>query len=150
MNAFLHQSISSNSYATFFYARIDESTLRMDYLNAGHNPPLLVRATGIVELSAGGTVLGLFPGMVFQAESIDLREGDLLVAFTDGVTEALNPNGVEFGDERLKQVLRSCTHLPALEISKRLSAELKRWIADAPQHDDLTVVVLKVASSAAH
>jgi phosphoserine phosphatase RsbU/P len=144
MNSFLHRSTPSNSYATFFFAQIDEIGRRMNYVNAGHNPPLLVRSSEIVELGASGTVLGLFPAMAFQEEAIDLRPGDVFVAFTDGVTEALNPENAEYGDDRLKQLLRQIAHLSATEIAERISAELTRWIADAPQHDDLTVVVMKV------
>jgi len=144
MNSFLHRSTPSNSYATFFFAQIDEIGRRMNYVNAGHNPPLLVRSSEIVELAASGTVLGLFPAMAFQEDSIDLRPGDVFVAFTDGVPEALNPENAEYGDDRLKQLLRQIAHLSATEIAERISAELTRWIAGAPQHDDLTVVVMKV------
>ena len=95
MNSFLYRSTPSNSYATFFFAQIDEISGRMNYVNAGHNPPLLVRSPEIVELAASGTVLGLFPGMIFQEDSIDLRAGDVFVAFTDGVPEALNPENAD-------------------------------------------------------
>jgi putative ABC transport system permease protein len=144
MNAFLYRSTPSNSYATFFYAEIDERSRRMNYINAGHNSPLLVRSSVILELPASGTVLGLFPQMTFEDAAIDLESGDLLVAFTDGVTEALNPAGEEFGDGRLRQLLRRVAPLTAAEITTQISNELKTWIADAPQHDDLTVIVMKV------
>ena len=94
-----------------------------------------------------GTVLGLFPQMAFEEAFIDLKSGDVIVAFTDGVTEALSPDGREFGDDRLKQLLRGVVHLSAPEISARVSEELKNWIAGADQHDDLTVVVVKVATA---
>jgi sigma-B regulation protein RsbU (phosphoserine phosphatase) len=154
MNRFLHRSTGSSSYATFFYAQIDEQSRRLRYVNAGHNPPYLIRAmppeqtdpaqADIQELPAGGTVLGLFPQVKFEEASIDLHTGDVLVAFTDGVPEALNPSEEEFGEERLKDLLRATVHLPVQEIATRISEELKNWIRDAAQHDDLTVVVLKV------
>lgn len=75
-----------------------------------------------------------------------MQPGDVLLAFTDGVTEALNASEQEFGEERLKDAVRGLLHLPAAEISVRLSEELRRWIKDAAQYDDLTFVVLKVAS----
>jgi len=145
MNSFLHRTTPSNSYATFFYAQLDASGQRLQYVNAGHNPPYLVRSDSeIVELPAGGTVVGLFPQMSYEDAAIELRSGDLLVAFTDGVTEALNPSQEEFGEQRLKALLQSVVHLPAGEISKRITQELRSWIADAEQHDDMTFIVLKV------
>ena len=144
INGFLHRSTGSNSYATFFYAQLDEETRRLTYVNAGHNPPYLLRQTGIQELNVGGTVLGLFPHMTYEQASVDLRPGDVLVAFTDGVTEALNSSEEEFGETRLKDLLRSILHLSAAEISAQIAAELRRWIKDTAQYDDLTFVVLKV------
>jgi len=148
MNRFLYQSTEANRYATFFYAQVEDRGQRLRYVNAGHNPPYLVRgangATEIIELCAGGTVLGLFPEVEFQEADIDLRTGDLLVAFTDGVTDALNSAGEEFGEERLKEVLRAAVGAPADEISTRLADTMRDWIGDAEQHDDLTFVVVAV------
>jgi serine phosphatase RsbU (regulator of sigma subunit) len=147
MNRFLHGSTRSNSYATFFYAQIDEQNRQLRYVNAGHNPPYLIRSIGgseIEELSTGGTVLGMFQQASYQEAIVDLRPGDVLVAFTDGVTEALNPNEEEFGEDRLKSLLREVVHLPAHEMSARISRELKNWIQDAAQYDDLTFIVMKV------
>jgi phosphoserine phosphatase RsbU/P len=156
MNGFLHRSTGSNSYATFFYAQLDERSRQLRYVNAGHNPPYLLRpaawhAAGtsdapaeIRELTIGGTVLGLFPQMTYEEASVQLRSGDVLVAFTDGVTEALNASEEEFGEERLKNLLRGVIHLPAGEISSRISEGLRGWIKDTDQYDDLTFVVMKV------
>jgi len=155
MNSFLHRSTKSNSYATFFYAEIDENSRRLRYVNAGHNPPYLLRSnnarsTGssdyseIQELTTGGSVIGLFPQMSYQEATIDLQSGDVLIIFTDGVTEALNPKEEEFGEERLKELMRQLVHLPVQKISSRISEELKNWIKDADQHDDLTFIVMKV------
>ena len=151
MNGFLYQSTGANKYATFFYAQVDDHGHQLRYVNAGHNPPYLVRsangATEIIELCVGGTVLGLFPETEFQEAAIDLRSGDLLVAFTDGVTDALNRAGEEFGEERLKEVLRAAVAAPADEISTRLADSMRAWIAGAEQHDDLTFVVVAVNTS---
>jgi putative ABC transport system permease protein len=152
MNSFLHRSTGSKSYATFFYAQIDERRRQLRYVNAGHNPPYLVRpldARGdggmeIQELSTGGTVLGLFPQMSYEEATIDLRSGDVLVMFTDGVTEALNPNDEEFGNDRLRALVRDVARLPVQDIASRVTSELKQWIDTAAQHDDLTFVVMKV------
>jgi phosphoserine phosphatase RsbU/P len=150
INEYLHRSTLSKSYATFFYAQLDEATRRLRYVNAGHNPPYLMRraddnaSVEIRELNVGGTVLGLFPEMTYEEASVDLQRGDVLIAFTDGVTEALNAAEEEFGEARLKDVIRGTLHLTAAEISARLAESLRLWIRDTAQYDDLTFVVMKV------
>ena len=145
MNHFLYRSTGTNSYATFFYAQWNDCDRRLRYVNAGHNPPYLLRADGTIEeLPAGGTVIGLFPRAAYEEVELDLHPGDLLIAFTDGVPEALNPADEEFGEDRLKSVTRSVAHLPVDEMSSRIVTEMKAWIQDAAQYDDLTFVLLKV------
>jgi sigma-B regulation protein RsbU (phosphoserine phosphatase) len=148
MNGFLYQSTETNRYATFFYAQIEDHGRRLRYVNAGHNPPYLVRRSGaranIVELRTGGTVLGLFPEVAYEEGHIDLHPGDVVVAFTDGVTDALDYEGEEFGEERLKEVLRGAVGAPADQISTGLADAMRDWIGDAEQHDDLTFVVVAV------
>jgi sigma-B regulation protein RsbU (phosphoserine phosphatase) len=150
MNRFLHRSTGSNAYATFFYAQIDERLRQLRYVNAGHNPPCLLRCSAdqsIEELPAGGTVIGLFPQSSYEEGVLDLRPGDVLIAFTDGVTEALNPKEEEFGEERLKNLLRRSAHLPVDEMASAITNELKNWIGDAAQYDDLTFILVKVSFS---
>ena len=148
MNGFIYRSTGTNKYATFFYAQIDRRSRRLRYVNAGHNAPYLVRRSGagveITELTAGGTVLGLFPEAQYDDATVDLCSGDLLVAFTDGITEALDSEGQEFGEQRLKDFLRSATGKTAEEISSSLAGRVREWIGDAEQHDDLTFVVVAV------
>lgn len=148
MNSFLHRSTGASSYATFFYAQVDEERRQLRYVNAGHNPPYLVRTleaqSPIEELATGGIIIGMFPMASYEEATVDLRAGDVLLIFTDGVTEALNTNEEEFSEERLKTLLRSVAHLPVEEIKSAISKELHSWIGEAPQHDDLTFVVLKV------
>jgi predicted permease len=148
MNHFLYRSTGSNSYATFFYAEFDARTRELRYVNAGHNPPYLLRVGGgkpaVEELPAGGTVIGLFPKADYEEARIALNSGDLLAVFTDGVPEALNPRDEEFGEDRLKSLLARIVHLPVEEISTSLAQEMRNWIQDAAQYDDLTFVLLKV------
>ncbi|MBZ5625174.1 MAG: ADOP family duplicated permease [Acidobacteriia bacterium] len=148
MNHFLHRSTGSNSYATFFYAQLDERSRELRYVNAGHNPPYLLRvdgaSTAVEELSTGGTIIGMFPQVRYEEGKILLRPGDLLAIFTDGVTEAQDPSEAEFGEERLQQLLVQLVHLPVEEMSSQISQELKNWIQDAPQYDDITFVLMKV------
>jgi sigma-B regulation protein RsbU (phosphoserine phosphatase) len=97
-----------------------------------------------MELSTGGTVLGLFPEVSYEEAAIEIRQGDLLVAFTDGVTEARNAEHEEFGEERLKALLRGMIGTPAEQISKRLANAMRDFVGSAEQHDDLTFIVMTV------
>jgi predicted permease len=154
MNEFVYRSTPASKYATFFYAQLDEQCRHLRYVNAGHNAPYLLRAAGrstadsapaeIEHLSVGGTVVGMFPEMVYEEATVELCPGDVLLIFTDGVPEAHNAENEEFGDDRLQQLLRQTAHLPADEISARISAGMKDWIRDAEQYDDLTFIVMKV------
>jgi sigma-B regulation protein RsbU (phosphoserine phosphatase) len=148
MNRFLHQSTGANKYATFFYAQIADGARRLRYVNAGHNPPYLARRSDagveISELTIGGTVIGLFPEVPFEDATIDLCPGDVLLAFTDGVTEALNDAGEEFGTDRVRELLHANAQLSAAEIAAKLSDAVREWIGGAEQHDDLTFVIAAV------
>lgn len=144
LNQFLHRSTGFNSYATFFYAQLDEANGRLSYVNAGHNPPYLLRAAEVEELTTGGMVVGLFAQAQYEEAQVALHSADVLVMFTDGVTEALNEAEEEYGEERLKQLLQGLAHLPAGEMAARITAELRTWIGHAIQHDDLTFLVVKV------
>lgn len=146
MNRLVHRSTGTNSYATFFYGQLDEEKMQLRYINAGHNPPLLWRSGdgSIEELAAGGTVIGIFAQSSYEESNVQLKSGDVLIAFTDGVSEAHNPREEEFGEERLRQALRRFAHLPVSEITSKILEELKLWMADAEQFDDLTFLVVKV------
>jgi predicted permease len=148
MNQFLYRSSGGNKYATFFYAQIEEGGRRLRFVNAGHNPPYLVRGTEagmeITELGAGGPPVGLFPKFACEEANLELLPGDLMVAYTDGVPEALNAEGEEFGEERLKQLLRESRDCGAEEILAGISSRVRDWMGAAEQHDDVTIVVMKV------
>jgi predicted permease len=147
MNYFLYRSTGPNSYATFFYAQLDQHTRELRYVNAGHNAPYLLRAGGdspVEELTTGGTIIGMFPQTRYEEGTLALHSGDVLIVFTDGVTEALNPADEEFGEDRLKDLLRMVGPLPIDEMSARIAEELKNWIQDAAQYDDLTFLLMKV------
>jgi putative ABC transport system permease protein len=149
MNYFLYRSTGPSSYATFFYAQVDQQDRTLRYVNAGHNAPYLLRVDASMhfeELSTGGTVIGMFPQAHYQEGIVDLRPGDVLMIFTDGVPEAHNACDEEFGEERLKGALRNVVSLPVDEMVRQISGEMKNWIQDAPQYDDLTFVMMKVKS----
>jgi sigma-B regulation protein RsbU (phosphoserine phosphatase) len=98
----------------------------------------------IAELCAGGTVIGLFPEVEYEEGDVELRPGDLLVAFTDGVIEAHDPDGEELGEERLKELLLGAVGMSAEDIRSRLAARVRDWIAGAEQYDDVTFVIATV------
>jgi sigma-B regulation protein RsbU (phosphoserine phosphatase) len=142
-------SMMDASFITLFYAEFDERRSTLRYTNAGHNPPLLFSNGGreagrVRRLDVGGTVLGVFCDTEFEEEEIELRSGDTLVAFTDGVIEARSPLGEEFGEDRLVKFLLENAGLPAAEIESRILRTVEDWTAEAEQEDDLTLVILKV------
>ncbi len=150
LNRLLQRSTGPSSYATFFYAQFDEETRQLRYVNAGHNPPYLLHngnGSGnarIEELSTGGMIIGMFPQSAYEEGLVQLHPGDTLMLFTDGVSEAHDPQQEEFGDDRLKDLLHRTAHLPIEEMSARILVELRAWMSNAPQHDDLTFVLMKV------
>lgn len=148
VNRQIENSTADSRYVTMFYAEIDEQASVLRYTNAGHNAPLLLRhnpgSGALIErLECGGTVLGLFSGITYEEAELKLHSGDLLVACTDGVIEAHNPQGEEFGEERLAELLISSSHLPAIEIERLILEAVRDWTGGADQEDDLTLVVVK-------
>jgi len=146
LNELVYQSSASNRYATFFYGRYDATTRRLNYVNAGHNPPLVFRAGGreVIRLEACGPVIGLIQGRQWTEACVSLQPGDLLVAFTDGISEAMNRDDEEWGEERLAETVRSLDSLPVGEMIGRIRESADRFVAGAPQHDDMTLVVLRL------
>jgi sigma-B regulation protein RsbU (phosphoserine phosphatase) len=129
-------------FLTTFYGILGPKG-RFTYCNAGHNAPILVSGSRLRRLDTGGVVLGLFEQASFEEETITLEPGDLIVAFSDGVTEALNPAGDEFTDERLIACVTSQTsNLPGT-VMNALLADVRTFCSDSPQSDDLTVVLVR-------
>ena len=134
----------SNRFITFFYGILDPATGELAFANAGHNPPFLVRASGIVErLSDGGPVLGILPFAPYNQQQARLEPGDLLVIYSDGVTEATNTSDEEFGEERLTGVLKAHRNAPASAIVSAIRESLNQFTRGAPQADDITLVVAR-------
>jgi len=146
LNELVYESSAANRYATFFYGRFNATTRRLHYVNAGHNPPLVFRpgARDVIRLEACGPVIGLIQGCEWTEACLSLQPGDLLVAFTDGISEAMNREDEEWGEARLIEAVGSLGTLPATEMIGRISDSADRFVAGAPQHDDMTVVVLRV------
>jgi sigma-B regulation protein RsbU (phosphoserine phosphatase) len=148
INGLVYEASSANRYATFFYAQYDPVTRKLRYVNAGHNPPMLRRKKGddfeFLRLEEGGTVIGLFPDFPFKEAEIQLQSGDILVAFTDGISEAMNHAEEEFDEERLMEAIRTCPSRSAANISSFILEHVDAFTAGADQHDDMTIVVMRL------
>jgi len=148
LNRLVYESSSANRYATFFYAQYEASTRVLRYVNAGHNPPLIFRARGdrhdVLRLETGGPVIGLMPGCSYQEGSVTLEAGDVLVLFTDGISEAMNPGGEEWGEDRLTQAIRLNRAVPARELIARIMRGADEFVAGAAQYDDMTLITARV------
>jgi len=144
LNEQLCRSTDSNRFATFFLALYDDRARRLRYTNAGHNEPLLVRADGTVEkLSVGGTVLGAFEWVRYEEAATPLAPGDLLLVFSDGLSEAQNTLGEEYGEERLAQFAAAQRRHTADEIRRAVFEEIDDWSGGQERGDDQTVVIIK-------
>jgi uncharacterized protein (TIGR02246 family) len=134
-------------YATVFYASITPGG-RLTYSNAGHLPPLLIGRSGRRWLDRGGMVVGLFELATFEEEMVQLQEGDRLIVFSDGVTEAVNTKGEEFGEERLAACVEGLRHLAPADQVARIMDAVQAFAAGARQADDITALVLSYSSRA--
>ncbi len=134
----------SNRFITFFFSVLNPATGELKFANAGHNPPIVVRADGAVEmLEGGGPVLGVVPIAMYREMQTQLGPGDMLVIYSDGVTEATNSNYDEFGEERLIEVLKGRRGESASAIVDAVTKALAEFTAGAPQADDITLMVGK-------
>ena len=146
-NALIAADAKSGMFVTLFYGVVDPGVKTLTYVNAGHNPPFLFRAGGgrPVELKGTGIILGVMPEAEYGEETVTLASGDLLVCYTDGVTEAINPNEEQFGERRLIETIMGCRDLPAGEVIDRILEAVTQFSGDEPQFDDQTLIVMRVA-----
>jgi len=143
LNHQLYESTPAAKYATLFLGIYDGATRRFTYSNGGHLQPILISKDGSSQwLSCGGTVVGLFDNVSFPEATVQLHPGDLLLTYTDGVTEPENDYG-EFGEERLIQLVRENRHLPLERITEIVMAAVADWIGDNEQPDDVTLVLAR-------
>jgi sigma-B regulation protein RsbU (phosphoserine phosphatase) len=130
-------------FVTAFYAQLRPDGL-LKYCNAGHNPPFLLSSSGVRRLETGGCVLGLFEAAPFESGEVSVAAGDVLVLFSDGVTEAMNGAREELGDERLEACLRAARELSSSGILAAIEGEVTAFCAGAPVMDDVTVMVVRM------
>jgi phosphoserine phosphatase RsbU/P len=143
VNRLVYEASAANRYATFFYGQYDPVERRFDYVNAGHNPPLLFRGQEVIRLETGGTVIGLVEGAQYEQGSVRFEPGDILVAFTDGISEAMDPSDEEWGEERLIATVQTGETGNARQLLETTFAAATQFAGTAPQHDDMTLVVVR-------
>jgi phosphoserine phosphatase RsbU/P len=132
-------------FTTAFLSELDPATRTLTYINAGHNAPMLCRKSGKLErLDAGGLPIGIKADAEYQSGRVVLAPGDWLVIFTDGVVEAMNTRGDEYGEQRLLADIATGTNATPAEMMRRILADLDGFVGNTPQHDDVTCLLLKV------
>ncbi|MDQ3087564.1 MAG: SpoIIE family protein phosphatase [Acidobacteriota bacterium] len=144
VNLYLAENTPSNRFITLFIAELDPHTGILNYINAGHNPPLVGRADGTVEqLASGGFPLGIMPMAEYEVGQLELQAGEALVIYSDGVSEAVNQKDEEFGMERLTEVIRKNLKASASGIRDKVESALSSFTQTTPANDDITLVIVK-------
>ncbi len=144
VNRQLYQSTSPEKFATLFFGILDTSDHSLTYCNAGHEPPIMIRRNGeMLRLKDGGTVVGITDDFQFEDSSVCFQPGDVLVIFSDGVTEAMSSEREQFGENTLTELLRTSTVSAADKIVEKIVTAVRKHAGDAPQHDDITAVVVR-------
>ena len=148
VNRLVHESSPTHFFASLFYAEYEPATRILNYVNAGHNPPLVVRShkrsSELFHLSAEGVPVGIFPDSRYDAARFEMRIGDMFVAYTDGITETANRSGEFWGHERLERLLLGCGRMTSEEIVARILEQVSEFADGEPQRDDVTLVVMRV------
>ena len=145
VNAILMEDAASGMFVSLFYGVLDVASGQLTYARAGHNPPLHVSGLNGEPraLDNAGTVLGVLPDPYIQEATLQMQPGDVLVMYTDGVTEAINGESEEFGEERLAEVVAQARHASAQELTATVSAAVRRFVGERTPFDDLTLLALK-------
>ena len=149
VNRLVYESSATNRYATFFFGVYHPATRLLRYVNAGHNPPYVLRGDALHTLEGGGPVIGLLPEASYEECHLTLQPGDLLLAYTDGISEALNLSEQEWGEERMLAAARARLPHDASTILRHIVEEADRFAANAPQFDDMTLLLMKLEGAAA-
>ena len=144
LNEHIVRSSSPNKFITLILAELDPASGRLRSFNAGHNPGLLLRPSGeVAQLMPGGMPVGLIAGAGYRSQTFDVRPGDLLCLYSDGITECASPADEEFGQERLERLLRAERDRPLTEIARRIDNAMEEFAAGSAQADDQTLVLMR-------
>jgi phosphoserine phosphatase RsbU/P len=145
-NDMISEDGRANMFVTLFYGVLDPASKTLTYVNAGHNPPLVLgkNSGDLIMLAAKGVAMGVMTDIVYEEKKIVLHSGDIMVLYTDGVTEAINRKKELFGHERIAKLVEDHQHLSAREIVKLIEKEVFTYSEGQPQFDDITLLVVKV------
>ena len=143
LNKQVYANTSAEKYATFFFGLYDDDTRMLTYTNAGHLPPIVMRGGHADRMEVTGTVVGAFPFAAYTEQTVELRQGDLLVAFTDGIVEPENEYGEAYGEDRLVDLLARYGQRESKEIIARVMETVEQWTGTAELFDDMTIVVAR-------
>jgi sigma-B regulation protein RsbU (phosphoserine phosphatase) len=152
VNRLVYEASADNRYATFFFGALNPVTRTLDCVNAGHNAPLVLRqkpdgGSEILRVEADGPVVGLLPFAPYSEQSLQLEPGDLLVTYTDGISEAMTHDDEEWGEDRMMLAAASAREGSAEQVLKTIFAQADKFTAGAAQHDDMTLLILKLDPS---
>ena len=143
-NKLLYRSTDRQNFATLFYGILDSSNDKFRFSNAGHNPPILINSDKkVIRLTKGGTVLGFMEDFQFEEDSVNLKKGDVLIIYSDGIDEAFNIDDEEYGEENLLSIIKDILSLDAEQIIENVFESVRSHVQDAPQSDDITMLALK-------
>jgi phosphoserine phosphatase RsbU/P len=150
VNHLVYEASSANRYATFFYAQYNPTSRQLSYVNAGHNPPMLFHRSNakwqVSRLETGGTVVGLLESFPYDQGVVTIAPDDIFIAFTDGISEAMNNADEEWGEERMMEAIYNCASLKPSEMIARIMRAADVFVDGAKQHDDMTLVVIRAGS----
>ena len=147
-NDMLYASTDSDKFVTMFYAVLDTRNHRLEYCNAGHNPPIMIGSGGPVLLDAGGPVLGVVPEFPYEMGEVEFMPGQTLVVYSDGFSEAMNSRLEEFGDDQLRTSAEAHAGLPPAQLLNALLADVSEFCGDAAQGDDMTIMAVQRPAAA--
>ena len=146
VNQLFYENTTDSAYATLFFAEYNDQARQLRYANCGHHAAVLLRSASVERLDSTCTVLGLFKEWQCSIEERQIFPGDILALYTDGVTEAFNDEGEEFGEQRLIEAVRRNRDLPSEELLAAIVDDLQRFSSGGEQHDDITLIVAKCGS----
>lgn len=144
LNNLISENTADGRFITFFWGMLNDEKRTLHYVNAGHNPPLLIRNGSIIKLEVGGMILGVMKTvMPYSSELIQLQKDDVLIMFTDGISEAMNKKGEEFSDSLLESICIKSAGYSANGILNEIKDEVQKFAKGTTQSDDITLMVLK-------
>jgi len=144
INELIYENTSAEKFITFFWGILDSEENTFEYINAGHNPPFVFNDGNIIQLTEGGFMIGILDtGVTYEVGKIKLKKNDIIVFYTDGVTEAMNKDGDEFGEMKLAEAVKKFMTGSSDDILDEIKNSIVNFSRDTSQYDDITLIVLK-------